>query len=177
MGGERRNNAEKAGKLAARLFPEEKWMALEDSIYIAESRLPKNEVQRTVLDKELVQLRILTKPGSVAYLIPEKGRLGQKHPDAIVDHRLMELKTIIGNNINTLLERFIDSREQCENVFIKIDSELSARNVKRELNREIRRKQYKGGEIMLYFTRTEKIEKISLEDKNKALLMQDRWPG
>jgi hypothetical protein len=148
-------NAQKMRELVEILYPLETWLQLEEHIFTAESRQPHSNNQERVLEKELVQARILTAQGSTVYLLPERGGEG-KHPDAIVDGIFVEFKTITGG-IRQIEERYKEARKQAENVFLKIDSALSKEDVIRKLEGTILQKSYQEGRILVYFTESTKL--------------------
>jgi hypothetical protein len=68
----RLDNTLKTAAYAARLYPAMQWVPIEPSIFIAQSRLPKNSNQRDILEKELIQARFLVSRGSTVYLLVEE---------------------------------------------------------------------------------------------------------
>jgi hypothetical protein len=158
--------AKTAREQVAILFPLETWREIESNIFIAGSREPKVKGQRQVLEKELVQARILTGQGSTVYLLPEiagPDNIGVKHPDAIVDGYLMEFKTITGS-INQVEHRFRESRKKAEYVFFKIDSHLTRETVLSKLIDRIRRSDYSGGMVVAHFTEVGKTYFWNVDD-------------
>jgi hypothetical protein len=149
----RLTNALKAAAYAVRLYPAVQWVPIEPSVFIAQSRLPKNSNQRDILEKELIQARILVGFGSTVYLLPEEGR--EKHPDAVVDGHIMEFKTVTGK-VDRVEEHYRKSRKKSSRIFFKIDSDLSQEAVLRKLIDRIRKGIYSGGLIIAYFTHTGK---------------------
>jgi hypothetical protein len=157
---------QRARDKAASLFPLETWREIEERIFIAYGREPKVKSQRDVLEKELVQARILTARGSTIYLLPETAgpdNLGVKHPDAVVDGYLMEFKTITGS-INQVGHRFRDSRKKADQVFFKIDRALSPDEVRRTLARIVTQSGYTKGLIIVYFNETGHIQYWDIQD-------------
>jgi len=149
-------NAVKANETAKTLYPHEKWEVLEAGILIAKSRMPRSAEQINILEKELRQARILVDRGSTVYLLPESTHPHEKHvkyPDAVVDGCIMEFKTVTGS-IRQVEERYKEARAKTENIFLKIDAPLSRHEVTRKLSGYIRRKGYKGGVILAYFTQS-----------------------
>ncbi|GMO41745.1 MAG: hypothetical protein Pg6C_02760 [Treponemataceae bacterium] len=129
-----RMNADRAAAKAAALYPRETWREIEERIFIAASREPKSKNQEQVLNKELVQARILKLRGSCIYLLPEvisQESVGEKFPDAVVDGFLTEFKTVTGN-LREIEKRFKESRKKAERVFFKVDSPLATDAVKRK---------------------------------------------
>jgi len=118
--------------------------------------MPRSAEQINVLEKELLQARILADRGSTVYLLPEMPQPGikhVKHPDAVVDGYIMEFKTITGS-IRQVEERYKEARVKTENIFLKIDTSLSRHEVTRKLSGYIQRKGYTGGIILAYFTQS-----------------------
>jgi hypothetical protein len=158
--------AQKAKEKAVSLYPLESWLEIEAHIFITESRQPVNKNQQRVLDKELVQARILTSRGSTVYLLPEvidPARLGVKYPDAVVDGFIMEFKTITGS-IREIEKRFKESRRKADQVFFKIDSPLVPNEVRRKLSQSIIQKGYPHGLIIAYFTETGHLQYWDVQD-------------
>jgi hypothetical protein len=150
--------ARRAREKALSLYPLETWREIEEHIFIAESREPKGKNQEQVLEKELIQARILTARGSTVYLLPEiagPANLGIKHPDAVVDGFIMEFKTITGS-IHQVEERFKDSRKKADRVFFKIDAPITQEAVLRKIIDRTRKSAYAGGMVIAHFTTTGK---------------------
>ena len=148
------DNAQRAKAEAEHRYPFEIWRELEEGIFIAGSREPRSNNQEKILEKELAQARILAAQGSVIYLLPEivdPDLSGVKHPDAVVNGFIMEFKTITGG-IRQIEEHFRKSRLKAENVYFKIDSALTRREVARKLSGVIKEKGYQSGIIIAYFT-------------------------
>jgi hypothetical protein len=163
---EQENKARRAREKALGLYPLESWREIGERIFIAEGREPKSKNQRQILDKELVQARILAAQGSTVYLLPEvldPENIGVKYPDAVVDGFVMEFKTITGN-IRQIEERFKESMKKAESVFLKIDSGLSRHEVSRKLAGIIAQKGYRGGLVIVYFTRTAELFRWNIDD-------------
>jgi len=114
----RRQNAQKAKKAADRLFPAEKWIKVEDGIYLS----PRRPVgKKSNYADELRDAQILRDTGSTVYLVPENSRQAGRKYDAIVDGMKMEFKNQHGASIRTLKEHFLKSREQAPNVFLNLE--------------------------------------------------------
>jgi len=129
MGGTRQaklENSRKAKEAANSLFPCEKWILLEDGIYLSPNR-PIGA--KSNFRDELRDAQILRDFGCTVYLVPELRRTGGKKYDAIVNGLQFEFKTV-GGNANTLEHQFLRSRSQSPNVFINLEtSNLSKREV------------------------------------------------
>jgi len=149
-------NAQNAQKLAFNLFPNEKWISINQHIFMAASRAPRSDRQSEILNQELAQSRILATLGHAVYLLPEFGPRKTKHPDAIVDGIIMEFKTVSGN-ARKIKEKYKEAREKAQNVFLQIDPPFSHRIVASKLSGSIRGKGYKSGLIWVYFKQTEKM--------------------
>ena len=114
---QQRENAKKARKAANLLFPGEKWIAVEDGIYLSPNRAIGD---KTSYKDELRDSQILRDLGSTVYLAPENSRHPGKKYDAIVNGLRFEFKNI-GENANTLEQQFLRSRSQAPNVFINLE--------------------------------------------------------
>jgi hypothetical protein len=93
-------NAEKSLVLASSLFPAEEWVAHEEKIFVAKSRMAGGHKEQAKLYREISDVRILTNRGSTAYLLPEQsdgGEIGKKYADTVIDGAVVELKTVSGN--------------------------------------------------------------------------------
>jgi len=145
----RADNDQKSAALASRLFPGERWIPAGQGIYFAASREPRSNNQAKVFEKELAQARILAGQGAVVYLLPEIGPSGKKHPDAVVNGLITEFKTITGS-IKKVEDNFKEARKKAENVFLKIDTNLSRETVQRKLEGVILQKNYRGGLVIVY---------------------------
>jgi hypothetical protein len=148
---------------AAELFPNAVWVKIEEQIYLPESRQPKSNNQEKVLEKELIQARILVSRGSTVYFLPETEGTGIKHPDAVVDGYVVEFKTITGN-IREIEKRFKEARLKAENIFFKIDSSLTKEDVLNKLKWVSIQKGYHGGRITAYFSENEKMYYWNIDD-------------
>jgi SPP1 gp7 family putative phage head morphogenesis protein len=118
------SNTRKAKAFADKEFPHEDWKKIEDRIFLSTRR---SIGKKSNFGQEIEQARILKAFGSTVYLLPE-GQNGGKKVDAIVNGEYMEFKRVIGG-LNALMNRFLESRGQSRNVFIKVDSDLSKRDV------------------------------------------------
>jgi len=149
-------------KLAIEMFPSETWLNLEEIIFnhielpnnaagikIAKGKLPQNMHEEKDLLKEIKSAIILKDKRLTVTLIPRIKRPDGKGffpgPDAIVNGTLFEFKTVTGS-MDKVGARFRDSREQGENVFIRIENpNLTKPRVVSYLARFIRNDRYKGG--------------------------------
>ena len=155
-------NTQKSWELALQLFPNEQWIGIDKHIFMAASRAPRSSRQSEILDHELAQARILAALGHTVFLLPEFGPRKAKHPDAIVDGRIMEFKTVSGNE-RKIKEKFKEAMEKADNVFLQIDPPFSPKTVARKLAGTIRGKNYNAGLIWVYFTHSEKMAYWTIE--------------
>jgi hypothetical protein len=155
-------NREKTTKTAIDTFPNETWVDAgkiklihvklpdnADGIMVAKSRLPINQQEELDFLKEIKSAIILKNRGASISLIPRIKRLDGKGnlpgPDAIVNGLLFEFKTVTGK-IKKVGKRFTESREQGENVYIRVDNPCHTKaGVLRCLSGTINHKGYKGG--------------------------------
>ena len=113
----RRENAQKARETANQFFPNEKWVKIEDGIYLS----PRRPIgKKSNYPDELRDAQILRDLGSTVYLVSEPNTEGRKY-DAIVDGLIFEFKNV-GGNENTLIAHFFKSRSQAPNVFINLET-------------------------------------------------------
>ena len=121
-----KENAKKAKEFANKEFPNEKWITVEDGIYLSPHR--PIGAKSSYLD-ELRDAQILKSYGNTVYLVPEiRSESGKKY-DAIVNELKFEFKNV-GGNENTLFTHFLKSRSQAPNVFINLEtSNLTHRQV------------------------------------------------
>jgi len=139
----------KAEKEAKRLYPNEKWIQKGDGVFVAESREPKNNNQRKILEKEIKMSEILIEHKHSVYLLPEKESFKNKQSDAIVDGARMEYKNITGG-IKKVGVRFNEGRQQSANVFLRIDSDkIGIHEVYKKIRGEIFAHNYKNGTVFV----------------------------
>jgi hypothetical protein len=174
----RLENAQKARQLAEQEFPGEKWITVEEGIYLS-SRRPVGK--NTSYQKELRDAQILRDLGSTVYLVPEDSRRPGRKYDAIVDGLQFEFKNV-GGNANTLIAHFLKSRSQAPNVFINLeksnltkhevmDTLYGARNSvthKDECGNLIKgyteRSKYHGGKIILKLKGHKNLSYLNVDD-------------
>ena len=98
--------AEKSLSLASTLFPLEEWIPHGNNIFVAKSRLTGGHKEQSKLYREIVDVRILTGRGSVAYFLPERFDSEEvpkdkephsMHADTVIDGAIVEIKTVSGN--------------------------------------------------------------------------------
>ncbi|MCL1836596.1 MAG: hypothetical protein FWG46_03515, partial [Treponema sp.] len=161
------------------LYPHEKWELLENSIYIAKSRMPRSAEQIHILDKELRQCRILVDRGSIVYLLPETPPHGTKrikYPDAVVDGVVMEFKTVTGS-IRQVEARYKEARAKTDHIFFKIDANLTRHEVTRKLSGYINRKGYTGGVILAYFSQSSEFHRWTEIELGKNVSLRQKKSG
>ena len=172
----RAENAKKAGEAADQLFPGEKWINVEDGIYVSPRRpVGKNSNYKD----ELRDAQILRDWGSTVYLVPESSRQAGKKYDAIVNGLKFEFKNIEGN-ANTLEIQFLRSRLQAPNSFINLEkSNLTRREIMSTLygarNKPDTEKsrgyayynRFKGGRIILKIKDIKNLIYLNVDDFKK----------
>ena len=159
---QKRENARKAKETADQLFPNEKWVNVEDDIYISSRR----NLDETVSKNELRDAQILRNSESTVYLVPHFSRSKTTQYDAIVNGMKMELKNINGNP-GSLESAFLKSRSQAPNAFFNLENSnmtrseavaalYRARNsvTRTEKNGKVRKwyaelNEFKGGRVIL----------------------------
>jgi hypothetical protein len=123
---QRDENARKARELADKEFPDEKWIIVENGIYLSPRR-PIGE--NSGYKAELNDARVLRDLGSTVYLVPEPRSAPGRKYDAIVDGEKFEFKNV-GGNKNTLVTHFLRSRTQAPNVFLNLEkSKLTRKQI------------------------------------------------
>jgi SPP1 gp7 family putative phage head morphogenesis protein len=149
----RQTNAKKAQEAADQLFPSEKWMKVDDGIYLSPRR-PVGKKSNYADEKR--DAEILRSFGSTVYLTPEARGDGLKKYDAIVNGLQMEFKNIHGSSLSTLQEQFLKSRSQAPNVFINMEnSSLTKKDIisslygARNNARYGKKNVFSGGRILL----------------------------
>jgi hypothetical protein len=122
-----RENAKRAKEVADKLFPREKWIKVENGIYLS----PRRAIgKKTNYKEELRDARILRDTGSTVYLVPEPRAERSRKFDAIVNGEKMEFKNMHGASFRTLEEHFLNSRRQAPNVFLNLEkSPLNKREI------------------------------------------------
>jgi len=116
---QKRKNSKKARELANLLFPGEKWIKIEERIYLS----PRRAIgKKTNYKNELKDAQILRDFGSTVYLVPENTRNGISQYDAIVNGMQMEFKNQHGASELTLKDHFLTSRTQAPNVFMNLET-------------------------------------------------------
>jgi hypothetical protein len=154
-------NAAKTRRLAAALFPGEEWVKTEPNIYVAKSRLHEQRYEIAKWNKEMSQVRILTRQGSIAYFLPEQKTKARLYVDSVIDGKIVELKTVTGNR-STLGSDFRQGYKQGaailsgrsdiqgHSVFIRLLSILSVGSVKAKIAGELKER-LDPGTFMCFF--------------------------
>ena len=138
---------------AENMFPEEKWNKINNNLFIAESRKAVNKQQEQIFDKELEMSKIAARHGHVVYMLPEKSK--GKNCDVIMDGALTEYKRITGNE-NALSHRFREALKQGQDVFLKIDANISVTRTKELLHGVLKDKD-NDDVIYCYFNKDKKM--------------------
>ena len=165
-------NIQKNETAAKSTFPNEQWikaasikLAQEgpdfeipngiDNIKVARSRVMPSKNHSSISDndakilvKEIRQAKVLTDRGASVFILPKiKGADGREisGPDALVNGTLYEFKTITGG-IDKVERRFRESREQGQNVFIRVlNPDISRQSVIRKMYNVVNDPKYTGG--------------------------------
>jgi len=158
--------------VAKSTFPDEQWVDAQtiklaqegpdfeipdgiDNIKIAKSRITPSKNHNSISDndartlaKEIRQAKVLTDRGASVFILPKnKGPDGREisGPDALVNGILYEFKTVTGS-IDKVESRFRESREQGQNVFIRVlNPDISRQSVIRKMHNVINDPKYTGG--------------------------------
>jgi len=165
-------NTHKNEVIAKKLYPKEHWVEASsiklvqtgpdyaipqnlENIKIAKSRITPSKGKRSISDndartlaKEIRQAKVLTNEGASVFILP-KARDAQGRdipgPDAVVNGVLYEFKTVTGS-IGKVERRFRESREQGDNVYIRVISPKISRNdVIRKICNVLNDPKYTGG--------------------------------
>jgi hypothetical protein len=182
-------NAEKSLALAKAMFSQEKWVDAKDiclkykgedfhipndtkNIFVAYSRITRKKGDERVLAKEVRQGKVLADRGDVVYLLPKLKDPDGKYipgPDAIVNGVLFEFKTITGGTDRVEM-RFRESRDQCKNIFLKIDNpKITKNDVILKIKNILRDPCYNGGtegSLVYYIAQTKKVYYIKISEIN-----------
>ena len=172
-----RRNTEKSLALAKALFPNEEWLPTEANIWVAKSRLSQKRREPEKWEKEMVQVRILTNRGSVAYFLPDKyikGEIGNKTADLVLDGEVVEMKTISGGRA-TLGGKFKYGYKQgaillrnCtitqkHSVFIRLLSNIPVKSVKAKIAGVLKNR-YDEGKFICFFETTGELHSWTYEE-------------
>jgi hypothetical protein len=160
---QQRVNAEKSLTLVSALFPGEEWVLKEPNIWVAKNRLPEEYREPGKWEREMSQVRILTRRGSVAYFLPEKqtNDKGKMYADTVINGEVTELKTVSGNRSTlgadfkqgykqgaALVEGRADTQKH--SVYIRLLSDLSLGSVKAKIAGELKNRPG-AGHFICYF--------------------------
>jgi SPP1 gp7 family putative phage head morphogenesis protein len=179
----REKNMKACAETAKKNFPNETWLPADDvklkyektpkkldNIRVAKSKMPMNKNGEETFVKELKQAIVLSLIGAAVYLLPKlKNSRGNDipGPDAIVNGQYMEFKTITGS-LGKVERRFRESRNQGENVFLKIDNKkLSKHDIINKIRNILTDPKYTGGtkgNLILYIIQTNKTYFIRIRD-------------
>jgi len=164
----RQENAKKAREAADQLFPGEKWVEVEESIY----RSPNRPIGgKTSYKEELRDAQILRNLGSTIYLVPDIRSMPGKKYDAIVNGLKVEFKNQHGSSVRTLKDHFLASREQAPNVFINLEkSPLTRRQIMNTLyatrnsDDYDKKNKFNGGKVILKIKGQENLVYLNVDD-------------
>ena len=158
--------------VAKEVFPNEQWLNVTsinpgrndadfeipkniENIKVAKSRLTPtrgkqniSENDARILAKEIRQAKVLTDRGAFVYILPKMKNTQGRYipgPDALVNGILYEFKTVEGS-LKRFETRFRESREQGQNVFIRVmRSDITKNDVIRKMYSIINDPKYTGG--------------------------------
>lgn len=152
--------------LAASLLPDETWEEQYKNVFVANSRKPKNSEQKAVFEKELLMARIASDNGHIVFLLPEIPI--KKNPDALLDAEFTEFKSVSGGE-NAVSHRFRDALHQGQNVYLKIDSNITVKRIKQIIAGVLKEKE-NTGKVYCYITRLDTFYQWNMQDlkHNKA---------
>ena len=127
-----------------------KGLEIAKGVKVAESRLPVNSRQRSILRNELHQAEILTRFGNSVYLLPEIGSHKKRLLDAVVNGQLFEFRMATGNS-RTLEWTFGDAKKKGDatNVFISVESDIPKKEARRRVSQVLKRHPEYTGKIVL----------------------------
>jgi hypothetical protein len=169
--------AERTEKVAKKSYPDEKWIDASlvefenkgkgigipsdiKGVKIAESRLTGEKNDERALSREIKQAKILADKGDSIYLLPKAKDANGKEtsgPDAILNGIPYELKTVEGS-IKKVERRFRESREQCENVYLRVtDKQITKEEVVSKIHGVLNDPTYTGeakGWLLVHFDGT-----------------------
>jgi hypothetical protein len=154
----RKSKIRKSLALAKALFPQEEWIPTENNVWVAKSRLIQKEREPRKWEREMSQVRILTKRGSVAFFLPEieiKEVTGKRCADLVLDGEITEIKTVSGTRTTLGGEFRLAYKQgaallkekdlpQIHSVFIWLLSDLSVGSVKAKIAGELKNREDKG---------------------------------
>jgi len=126
-----------------------------DNIKVAQSRVTPSKNHNDISDndartlaKEIRQAKVLTDRGASVFILSKiKAPDGRdiSGPDALVNGMLYEFKTVTGS-IDKVESRFRESREQGENVFIRVmNPNITSSDVIRKIYGVVNGSHYTGG--------------------------------
>ena len=170
-------NAEKSLALASALFLSEEWIPTEANIWVAKSRLSQKKREPEKWKREMSQVRILTKRGSVAYFLPEleiKGETGKRHADLVLDGEIVEMKTVSGTRAtlgwqfkygykqgSLLLDNCTVTKKH--SVFIWLLADMSVGSVKAKIAGELKDR-HDEGSFICFFEKTGELYSWAYEE-------------
>jgi hypothetical protein len=160
------DECQKSLDLAKTLFPDEEWIPKEANIWVAKSRIIEEFREPEKWEREMSQVRILTGRGSVAYFLPERKNegKGKVYIDAVIDGKIVELKTVSGNR-NTLGTAFRQGFRQgkavvqdypeikTHSVFIRLLSDFTVGSIKAKIAGELKNRT-ENGYFICFFEQT-----------------------
>ena len=152
-------NTEKSLTLASTLFSHEEWIPHGKNTFIAKSRLTGGHKEQAKLYREIADIRVLTRRGSVAYFLPERLAVnikGKRLADMVMDGAIVEIKTISGNRTTlgksfkkgykqglSMLEAYPKIKAE-HDVFLRLYTPFTVESVRAKIAGEIKGTSDKG---------------------------------
>jgi len=165
-------NIQKNEAAAKSTFPNEKWVNASslklvqtgpdfeipenfENIKIAKSRVTPTKGKKHISDndartltKEIRQAKVLTDRGASVFILPKIKMADGRDipgPDALVNGNLFEFKTVTGS-LKRVETRFRESREQGQNVYIRVmNPDISRNDVIQKMYCVVNSPEYTGG--------------------------------
>ena len=111
-----------------------KGLVIPENVKVAESRIPINSAQRSILRKELLQAKILAKLGYSVYLTPEYGIYKIRVTDAVINGIPYEFRYVTGKT-RQIEQVFSNAKKKGKNtnVFLNIESDISRKETRRRI--------------------------------------------
>ena len=127
-----------------------KGLVIPENVKVAESRMPINAEQSSILRKELRQAGILARLGNSVYLTPEYGAYKIRVTDAVVNGIPYEFRNITGQ-ARKIESRFGRAKEKGNdvNVFLNIDADIDILEAKRRIGLVLARHHNYTGKIII----------------------------
>jgi len=165
---QRQKNLNKTYAFASALFPNEEWILKEPQIWVGKSRVRNTPKEQTKLAWEIDQIRVLIKPESAVYFLPEPENsswLSKLSADTVINGEIMEIKTVTGTRVTLgtefrkgykqgayLCQKLPNIKAKAHSVFIRLFSGLSVGSVKAKIAGELKNRTDEGRFICYFET-------------------------